>query len=161
MSHPAADWDQRFLALAAHIATWSKDPSTQVGAVLVDTDRRILGTGYNGLPRGVVDSDRRLLDRPLKLACTLHAEHNAVLFAARPLAGATCYTWPMPSCAHCAAILIQVGIARVVSPLPTAAHWGRWQDDLRLAAELFAEAGVTVSHLELTAPQPLDPDRLP
>ena len=46
-------WDMRFLELAALVATWSKDPSTQVGAVIVDSAKRIVSVGFNGAPRGV------------------------------------------------------------------------------------------------------------
>jgi dCMP deaminase len=49
-------WDLRFLELAKHIAAWSKDPSTQVGCVVVGADREIRSTGFNGLPRGIEDS---------------------------------------------------------------------------------------------------------
>ncbi|HIF04044.1 MAG TPA: CMP deaminase, partial [Candidatus Poseidoniales archaeon] len=48
-------WDRRFLALAEHIAGWSKDPSTQVGCVVVGVDREIRSTGFNGFPRGIAD----------------------------------------------------------------------------------------------------------
>ncbi len=45
-------WDKRFLKLAREISTWSKDPSSKIGAVIVNDERRILATGYNGFPRG-------------------------------------------------------------------------------------------------------------
>ena len=76
------DWDQRFLYLAASVAAWSKDPSTKVGAVAV-RQRRVLATGYNGLPAGMLDSKERLLNREIRLALTIHAELNLVTFAAR------------------------------------------------------------------------------
>ena len=60
------DWDTRFLDLAEHISKWSKDPSTKVGAVIVDSYRRIVSTGYNGFPQGVMDSYDRLTDRDTK-----------------------------------------------------------------------------------------------
>lgn len=135
-------WDRRFLGLAEHIAAWSKDPSTQVGCVLVDPGHRILSLGFNGLPAGVSDTDVRLKDRETKLRLTLHAEHNAMLFAQGSLAGATCYTWPLPPCAHCAAALIQAGIARVVAPGADEERRRRWGRDLDLSAEILREAGV-------------------
>jgi deoxycytidylate deaminase len=51
-------WDARFMALAEHVAGWSKDPSTKVGAVIVSPDRRQLTTGYNGFPQGIADDAR-------------------------------------------------------------------------------------------------------
>ena len=143
---PIAEWDRRFLKIAREVATWSKDPSTQVGAVIVDQDQRVVSLGYNGLPRGVSDSRDLLDDRVAKYATVIHAEQNALLFAARPVAGCTCYTWPLPPCSHCAALLIQVGIARVVFPLDVdPALSARWQDSLALARQLFADPSPPVS----------------
>jgi len=73
-------WDSRFMDLARLVASWSKDPSTQVGAVIVDQDKRIVSTGFNGFPRCVNDSP---VDREVKLLRTIHAEENALLFARR------------------------------------------------------------------------------
>ena len=59
-------WDVRFLELAKHISLWSKDPSTQVGCVVVGPDREIRSTGFNGLPRGLEDTEERLNNREIK-----------------------------------------------------------------------------------------------
>ena len=138
-----AEWDRRFLKIAREVATWSKDPSTQVGAVIVDQDQRVVSLGYNGLPRGVSDSRDLLDDRVAKYATVIHAEQNALLFAARPVAGCTCYTWPLPPCAHCAALLIQAGITDVVAPLAVSEDLERrWGASLDLTRDLFREADV-------------------
>ena len=76
-------WDQRFLDLAAHIAGWSKDPSTKVGCVVVGEDREIRSTGFNGFPRGISDDNDRLTDREKKYPLICHAEENAIMHAAR------------------------------------------------------------------------------
>ena len=76
-------WDKRFLALASHIAGWSKDPSTQVGCVVVGPDREIRSTGFNGFPRGIEDSIARLENRELKYPLICHAEENAIMHATR------------------------------------------------------------------------------
>jgi dCMP deaminase len=75
-------WDERFVRIAQEVASWSKDPGTKVGAVLVN-DKRILATGYNGFPSGISDSLERYMEREVKLAYTVHAEVNALLNAAR------------------------------------------------------------------------------
>lgn len=75
-------WTQRFLNLAQSVAEWSKDPSTQVGAVAVGTSKQILETDFNGLPRGVQDLPERM-ERPAKYIWTAHAEENLVAHAAR------------------------------------------------------------------------------
>ena len=136
----SAKWDGRLLGVASVVARWSKDPSTQVGAVIADWAHRIVSQGYNGLPRGVRDDREVLADRDEKLRRTIHAEMNALLFAGRPVTGCTIYV-THPPCARCAAVLIQAGIARVVSgPAVLGPHW---QADLASAQQLFAEAGVT------------------
>ena len=109
------DWDTRFLNLAEHISKWSKDPSTKVGAVIVDTNRRIVSTGYNGFPVGVMDSYDRLTDRDTKYEMIIHAEANAILFAHQRMNGMTLYTTPFQPCSRCASLIIQSGISRVIS----------------------------------------------
>jgi dCMP deaminase len=135
-------WDQRFVDLAAHVARWSKDPSTQTGCVVVREDRTIATVGYNGLPRGVADTSARLSDRAVKYAMVVHAEPNALLAAREPLHGCTAYVYPWPPCSSCAAMLIQAGVIRVVAPAPTAEQRERWGASFALADEMYAEAGV-------------------
>ena len=139
-------WDERFLALAEHVARWSKDPSTQTGAVIVDTKRRVLSVGYNGFARGVADTPERLNDRETKYKMIVHCERNALLFTTANSAGATLYTWPFMSCAPCAALVIQSGIVRCVAPR---SDNPRWAADFLLSQEMFKEAGVK---LDLTEP---------
>ena len=110
--------------LARLVASWSKDPSTQVGAVIVDPDKRIISTGFNGFPRGVADDP---VDREVKLLRTIHAEENALLFA------------------RCAAKLVQSGIARVVYPLPPVDFAERWALEMGQAQAMFDEVGVAVT----------------
>ena len=133
-------WDRRFIKLAGSIAAWSKDPSTQVGCVVVDESRVIIAEGYNGFPRGVND-DGRLLTRENKYPIIVHAEENAVATAARigaRLQGCTLYATLCP-CTRCARLLIQAGITAVVAPSvwPT-----RWDEDVRRGLDLLEEAGV-------------------
>ena len=112
------DWNKRFLKLAKHISEWSKDPSTQVGCVVVGPDREIRSTGFNGLPRGIEDNDERLNNREIKYPLICHAEENAIMHAARigiSLKDCTAYvTWP--PCTRCARSLIQAGISTIIYP---------------------------------------------
>ena len=135
-------WDARFMDLAAQIAGWSKDPSTGCGCVIVDPQRRIVSTGYNGFPRGVPDDSEKLAVRDIRLRLTLHAEHNAIQFAQRDLTGCTLYVWPMPPCAQCAAEIAQAGITRVVTLEPTDDQYDRWGKDWALAEWVFANAEI-------------------
>ena len=141
------DWDTRFLDLAEHVSKWSKDPSTKVGAVIVDSQRRIVSTGYNGFPVGVMDSYDRLTDRDNKYEMIIHAEANAILFAHQHMNGMTLYTTPFQPCSRCASLIIQSGISRVIS-YEIEESKNRWVDSFKLAKELFDEAGVELLLLE-------------
>lgn len=132
-------WDKRFIELAKHIASWSKDPSTQTGAVIVDSRRRIVSVGFNGLAQGVEDLPERLNNREIKYKMFVHCERNALIFASQPLHGCTLYTWPFMSCAACAAMVIQSGITRAVAPY---SENPRWVEEFELAKAQFQEAGV-------------------
>lgn len=139
-------WDFRFLRMAREYASWSKDPSTQVGAVIVDpATRRILSGGYNGFPRGIDDSDERLLDRATKYSMIVHAEMNAIYnatYSGTSLRGATLYTVGLPTCSKCALGVIQVGIARVVCVL-SGNERDTWLSEWETSKKLFEEAEVS------------------
>lgn len=139
-------WDQRFLRIAREVSLWSKDPSTKVGAVIVDQDRRILATGYNGFPIGVDDSDVRLHDRETKLRYTIHAEMNAILNCSRmgvSTLDTKIYVWGLPTCPDCAKSIVQSGIRRVsyVSPEDRP----EWNEAFRVSKLLYDEVGVVCS----------------
>tara|TARA_B100000945_G_scaffold100070_1_gene78573 strand:+ start:4808 stop:5245 length:438 start_codon:yes stop_codon:yes gene_type:complete len=138
-------WDKRFLDLATHISSWSKDPSTKVGCVVVGEDREIRSTGFNGFPRGIKDDEERLADREQKYPLICHAEENAIMHAARTgisLKGNTAYvTWP--PCSRCTRSLIQAGVSEVVYPADINIP-DRWQDDFATASAMMEEAGVKV-----------------
>ena len=141
-------WDIRFLELSESIASWSKDPSRGVGAVIVSPLRQVLATGYNGLPRGVeVHPDR--LERPVKYDLIVHAEMNAIIQCARngtsPV-GATLYSSFSP-CIHCTLSIVQAGIARVVTRkiMEGDAHWN---ESLEKSISMFQEVGIDYSVLE-------------
>ncbi len=135
-------WHNRFIGLAREIAKWSKDPSTQIGCVIVGPDKEIRSTGFNGFPRGVDDNVDRYELRDLKYMLVCHAEENAIMNAARigtPLMGCTLYcVWP--PCTRCARGIAQAGISKVV--VPNVEIPDRWQPDFQLSTQLLQEAGV-------------------
>lgn len=135
-------WDLRFIELAKLVGSWSKDPSTKVGAVIVDEKNRIVSVGYNGFPQGIID-DERLQDRETKYKVVVHGEINAILFANKSVAGCTLYTIPFEPCPRCAGLIIQSGIKRVVAPKNTNA---RWEEDFKISRELFSEAKIVVDY---------------
>ena len=111
------DWRNRYLSLAKNVASWSKDPSRKVGAIAVGSKGQILSQGYNGFPRGILDSDDRLNDRPTKYKYVVHAEMNVIYnatFNGVSLDNSTLYVYGLPACSECAKGIIQVGIKRVI-----------------------------------------------
>ena len=144
MSFALSKWEERFMSMARLVATWSRDPSSKVGAVIVDRRKRIVSVGFNGFPAGVDDT---ILDRNQRLRRTVHAEANCILFAQRDLAGCTIFT-THPPCSQCAALIVQSGISRVVSPIPTQDFALRWKDHCDEALAMFVEAGVQVMQFE-------------
>lgn len=136
-------WDLRFLELAKLVGSWSKDPSSQVGAVVVDVDKRIISLGYNGFPKGIKDDVSILNNRDEKYKRIIHAERNAVLFAKRDLTNTCIYTYPFMPCTSCTGLIIQAGISRVVSvKVDEKKEYARWKDDFELSRKLFKEANV-------------------
>ena len=133
-------WDKNFLELAKTVSTFSKDPSTKVGAVIVDNDNRVISIGYNGFPKGIRD-DNRLDNRDLKYDMVVHAEANALLFANAPVKGCTIYTWPFQPCSICASLIIQAGIRRVVS---VENKDQKWSNNFQLAHDMLTEARVVI-----------------
>ena len=107
------------MKLAEEVSTWSKDPSSKIGAIAIGNKGQVLAQGYNGFPRGIGDDGDRLEDRDKKYSFMVHAEMNCIYNATYNgigLDGATMYIWGLPLCNECAKGIIQVGIARVVSP---------------------------------------------
>ena len=134
-------WDYRFLDMARLVASWSKDPSTQVGAVIVDSGRRVVSLGYNGFPVGISD-DFRLDNRDIKYKMVVHAECNALLFASVSLSKCTMYTYPFMPCPRCAGMIIQAGICRVVSYKTNTV---RWAQEFEISREMFLESDVALA----------------
>ena len=141
---PTYVWDGRFLKLAREVASWSKD-STKIGAIVVDKDKRILTQGYNGFPRGIVDAERRLKNRELKLKYVVHAEMNCIYNACHhgvSLDGGTLYVSGLPCCSDCAKGVIQSGISAVIMEFDQKLMDGPWGESWKLSEEMFNEAGV-------------------
>ncbi|AYQ57325.1 deoxycytidylate deaminase [Bathymodiolus thermophilus thioautotrophic gill symbiont] len=138
-------WDKRYLSLAKEIATWSKDPSTQVGAVTVGSKKEVLSQGFNGFPRNINDSEERYNDRETKYKFVVHAEMNAIYnatYSGTSLDGATLYVYGLPICSECAKGIIQVGIKKVV--VKKSKELDCWNDSFKLSKAMFDEAGVTL-----------------
>ena len=111
-------WDQYFMGLALLSAQRSKDPSTQVGACIVNPDLKIVSVGYNGAPRGYDDDKDMTWEREgdfldTKYAYVCHSELNAILNSKIPVRGCKLYVTLFP-CNECAKAIIQSGITELV-----------------------------------------------
>ena len=135
-------WDERFIGLAQHVATWSKDPRTKVGAVLVNETKQVLSVGYNGFPRGVFDLITRYEDRQTKLMFVAHAERNALDNCFADTRGSTLYV-TLPPCNECVKSIIQKGVKRIVMLTSDA----RPQDNSDIAMTMLAEAGILLNYI--------------
>ena len=138
-------WDYRFMDVAEMVASWSKDPSTKVGAVAV-RDRQILATGYNGFPRGIDDSEERLYNRPYKYDMTVHAELNCVMNAQYngvSLRSADLYVFGLPVCSNCAKALVQVGLNSIFIRARKKSHTGTdWEEDFKTTKRILEEVDI-------------------
>ena len=137
-------WDRRYVNLAKHISTWSKDPSRKIGAVAVGSKGQILAQGYNGFPRGILDLPERYENREVKYKHVVHAEMNVIYnasFNGVSLDGASLFVYGLPVCNECAKGIIQVGVKRVVvytdQEVPEI-----WTNAFQLTSDMFKEVGI-------------------
>lgn len=133
------------MKLAREISTWSKDPSSKIAAVIVNEDRHILATGYNGFPKGIADTEDRLNNREEKYPRIVHAETNCLmnaLYSGVSVRGATMYIYGLPPCPDCTKLIIQSGVKRIVmspDPYVKVTNWTEKWD--KLSKPMFEEVG--------------------
>lgn len=139
-------WDEYFMGLAHLSAKRSKDPSTQVGAVIVSNDHRVVGIGYNGFPNGCSDDefpwDREGEFAQTKYPFVVHAELNAILNSNADLRGCSIYVSLFP-CNECAKAIIQSGISRIVYESDKYAD----TDGTKASKRMLKAAGVQLEQL--------------
>ena len=142
------DWDSYFMGIALLSSMRSKDPNTQVGACIVNEDKRIVGVGYNGLPKGCEDTDfpwereGEFLETKYPYVC--HAELNAILNSIKSLKNSTIYVTHFP-CNECAKAIVQSGIKKVV-------YFSDKHKDLettKASKKILENANVEISHINL------------
>ena len=113
MSTNQKSWDEYFMKIADAVSEKSKDPSSKMGCVIVDQNKRVVSLGYNGLLQGADESKMTLSERPMKYYFAIHSEMNALLFAHQDLTGCTLYN-RVATCENCLKYCLQAGIKRFV-----------------------------------------------
>lgn len=148
-------WDRRFIELSKFVSTWSKDPSTQTGAVIVRPNRSVASVGFNGFPQYMDDTPELYANRDEKYSRIVHCEMNALMFCTdQDVVGYTLYTYPFMSCDRCFVHMIQAGIERFVAPSGTPEQLQRWGAAFDKVRKYAAEANVELVELPLEELQP-------
>jgi len=138
-------WDLRFLKLARLVASWSKDPSTKTGAVIVRPDLTVASVGFNGFPTRMQDKPEWLANENReteKYPRMVHCEVNAVLHSKEPVTGYTLYTVPFASCGRCAVQMIQAGLNRFVFPESSTDGLSRWAQEFTRTKSYLNDAKI-------------------
>lgn len=143
-------WDLRFLQLAKLVSSWSKDPSTKTGAVIVRPDNTVVSLGFNGFPHRMSDAEDLYIDREKKYSRIIHCEMNALIHAREILINCTLYTYPFICCDRCVVQMIEAGIIRFVSPIPTTDALSRWEGAFEKAKDYILESELTYAEVSLS-----------
>lgn len=141
-------WDEYFMGISLLSAQRSKDPSTQVGACIVDANNKIIGIGYNGFPKGCSDDElpwhkdsENINDT--KYPYVVHAEMNAILNSTKRLDGARIYVALFP-CNECAKVIIQSGIKEIIYLTDKYKE----TDSVKASKRMLEMAGIKIRKLE-------------
>ena len=147
-SIPPLSWDEYFMTFAKVAAQKSKDPSTKVGACIVDYEKRVVGLGYNGFPKKCDDSlfpmEREGGFLETKYAYVVHAEPNAILNSTKSTSNCKIYVTLFP-CNECAKLIIQAGITEVIYLEDKYAD----SDIVKASKKLFSAAKIKTRQIEL------------
>lgn len=151
MKNKILTWDEYFMSLSHLSGKRSKDPSTQVGACIVNENKRIVGLGYNGMPYGCNDDEypweREGDFMNTKYAYVVHAELNAILSSTAPLKNCSIYVSLFP-CSECAKAIIQSGITEVVYESDKYADTDFDKLSVKASKKMFESAGVKLRQIE-------------
>ena len=142
-------WMQRHLRMAFQVASWSKDESSQVGAVIVTEDGKPRSYGFNGMPRGVNDDVPERHERPEKYSWFEHAERNAIYLARGDLEGCMIFVTHLP-CPDCCRGIIQSGIKHVTVATMNgnkSEFVQKRKQNLEISLPMLREAGIVYSEI--------------
>jgi len=138
-------WEEYFMTMALVASLKSKDPSTQVGAVIIDNKtRKLVSSGYNGFPR-YIDDDQIPQTRPEKYLYVVHAELNAILHARRELSDCSLYVTVFP-CSECMKAVVQSDIKRIV--YLNDLNGSDWNESKKATMKMVELAGIEIVKFE-------------
>ena len=141
-------WQNRFEELCNIFASWSKDPSSKVGALIVDDDCRFISAGYNGFPKHIPDTEEMLNNREMKYKHVIHAEQNAINNAEpERLVGSTLFVTHYP-CPKCSEEIIKNKIKTVVVLRYNRSYETRWSEMLSESRKMLKKANVEIIRKE-------------
>lgn len=136
-------WDKRYICMAELVATWAKDRSRGVGAVIVNANNRVVSVGFNGFPTGIKDDVENRHLKPIKYKFTEHAERNAIYNTTSSLIGCKIYVTLFP-CTDCARAIIQTGITEIICPDINKSD--DWYEDFMISKEMFEEVFINIKN---------------
>lgn len=140
--------DEEYMTRAVEASSRSPDPSTKVGALLINESGEI-GRGCNCFPIGVDQTQERLNNRDEKYPRVVHAEMNAIASALHEdihIEGGTIFTTHFP-CSTCCGVLIQFGIKRIVTFQPDADYLSRWKKSVEISLSMLNEAEIEIDYI--------------
>ena len=137
-------WKYRYFRLAKEISTWSKDPSTQVGAVCIGNKGQLLSQGYNGFPRSFDDNKDLYENRQVKYKYIVHAEMNCIYHATLNgvcLEDSSLFVYGLDICSECAKAIVQVGIKQVFTcSKPIVSDY--WRESFVITEDIFKKGDI-------------------
>jgi len=146
-------WDLRFIKLAKHISSWSKDKSTKVGAVIVNDKNNPISMGFNGFPSKIDETIDERHAGLLKYEYTVHGEANAIANAAKngqKTEGCTMYVTYFP-CSTCAGLIVNSGIKKIVCENEPDLNHEKWGEKWKISKIILKEGGVKVNYMNYDA----------
>ena len=132
------NWDSYLMGLAKAASLRSKDPITQVGSVIVNSNNQVLSVAYNGFEPGALETEE-LWQRPEKYKHVRHAEDNAIKFLTTSAENAIIYITMYP-CETCSQLIVKAGIKKVIYLDP------KYKNDI--SETIFKEAGIICEQLK-------------
>ena len=141
-------WNEYFMGIAILSGKRSKDPTTQVGACIIDEDKKIVGIGYNGFPIGSSDDNMPWGKNgdflETKYPYVVHAELNAILNSIKSLKGCTIYVSHFP-CNECAKAIVQSKITKIIY----LSDKHKEKDSMKASKKILENANVEIEKIDL------------